>query len=229
MSLLTYSNPSATAQDLAAEVAMALQARLEKDQTACLAVSGGTTPVKFFQALAGIKLDWKNIIITLVDDRWVPESSSRSNARLVRAHLLKDYAANARFVPLVNAYATPEEGRQDTEIIMQNLPLPFAAVILGIGTDGHTASLFPGGDRLAAAFSPAHGRLVESMRCTAADEPRITFTLPVLLAADYIAILIEGNTKKRVLDAAYKAGTIEDMPIRAVLARDPAPDIFWCP
>jgi 6-phosphogluconolactonase len=89
--------------------------------------------------------------------------------------------------------------------------------------------MFPGGDRLVAALTPHHGRLVESMRCEAAGEPRITLTLPPLLAAGYLAILIEGSTKKHVLEAAYAPGAAEDMPVRAVLARDPAPDIFWCP
>jgi 6-phosphogluconolactonase len=224
-----YKNSGELAAALADYVATALAHRIEGDGQAVLAVSGGTTPIKFFQALSAIPLDWRHVTVTLVDDRWVPESSLRSNARLIRQHLLQDKAAEARFVPLVTGHDTPEEALGTVQAALQLLALPFAAVVLGAGTDGHTASLFPHGDRLAAALAPADGQLVESMRCEAAGEPRITLTLPALLAADRVVIHVEGQTKWHVLEAAQQPGPAEDMPIRAVLARDPPPDVFWCP
>jgi len=217
------------ANTLAAFVARALRARLEKDGRAALAVSGGTTPIRFFELLAGQELDWAQVTITLVDDRWVPDSSPRSNAKLVRSHLLQRHAAAAKFLPLVTAGDMPEDGVAEIEIAMAALPLPFAAVVLGMGKDGHTASLFPAGDRLALALAPAAGRHVETMRAEAAVEPRITLTLPVLLAADVVAIHIEGERKRAVLEAALRPGPVEELPIRAVLARQPTPDVFWCP
>jgi 6-phosphogluconolactonase len=210
-------------------VGRAIAARLDKDGKAAIAVSGGTTPIRFFQMLSGYELDWTKVTITLVDDRWVPESSSRSNARLARMYLLQRRAAAARFVPLVTGDETPEAGLDKVETAVAALHLPFAAVVLGMGKDGHTASLFPGGDRLAPALAPPTGRHVETMRAEAAVDPRITLTLPVLLAADVIAIHIEGARKRAVLEAALLPGDVSDMPIRAVLAREPAPDIFWCP
>jgi 6-phosphogluconolactonase len=210
-------------------VGRAIAARLEKDGKAAIAVSGGTTPIRFFQMLSGYDLDWSRVTITLVDDRWVPEASSRSNAKLVRMYLLRREAAAATFLPLVTGDETPEAGADKVETAVAALHLPFAAVVLGLGKDGHTASLFPGGDRLAQALAPQTGRHVETMHAEAAVEPRVTLTLPVLLAADVIAIHIEGARKRAVLEAAMAPGPVEEMPIRAVLAREPAPDIFWCP
>jgi 6-phosphogluconolactonase len=225
----TFKNSDELAAALADYVVTALAHRIERDGQAVLAVSGGTTPIKFFQALSAAELDWQHVTVTLVDDRWVPESSLRSNARLIRQHLLQNKAAEARFVPLITGHDTPEEALGTVQAALNMLALPFAVVVLGAGTDGHTASLFPNGDRLAAALAPADGQLVESMRCEAAGEPRVTLTLPALLAADRVVIHVEGQTKWHVLEAAHLAGPVEDMPIRAVLAHDPPPDVFWCP
>jgi len=224
-----FSSSADLAVALAAAVQDALAARLRRDGTAALAVSGGTTPIGFFQALSRCDLDWRAVIITLVDERWVPESSPRSNAALVKTHLLQNRAAAATFVPLVKNVASPEAGRHDVEAAIALLPLPFAAIVLGMGTDGHTASFFPGGDRLAEALSPATGQLTETMRAEAAIDPRITLTLPVLLEAEHLFLHIEGQAKRDTLETAMQPGPVETMPIRAILRRDPPPQIFWSP
>ncbi len=202
------------AAGLAADVAAALTARLQRSGGAALAVPGGATPVKFLRALSRQKLDWPRITITLTDERRVPEDSPRRNARLVRENLLHGEAASARFIPLDPA--------NEAEIAAL---APYAAIVLGMGLDGHTASLFPHGDRLAQAL--AGPRAVETITAPAAEEPRFTLTLPILLGADFLALLIEGNAKFVALNAAMHPGEIADMPVRGVLAR--APRIYWCP
>jgi 6-phosphogluconolactonase len=225
--LVEFSSSAALANALADYVGDAITARLKLASRCAIALSGGKTPVRFFVALAVKKLDWSAVTITLVDDRWVPESSPRSNAALLRQYLLQGPAAAAVFLPLVNGADSPEAGRREAELAIAALPLPFAAVVLGMGNDGHTASLFPNGDRLVEALAPVLGNHVETMRAEAAQEARMTLTLPVLLEADRVAIHIEGEEKRRVLAEAELPGPAAQMPIRAVLARRPAPDIFW--
>jgi 6-phosphogluconolactonase len=224
-----FPGPDELAEALADTIAAAIRRRLAKDGSAAIAVSGGTTPVRFFQALSKKSLNWRAVTVTLVDERWVPADSPRSNAGLVQKNLLQGPAAAAGFVPLADAVTTPEEGKIGIERAIRALNLPFAAVTFGMGNDGHTASFFPGGDRLAEALNPSAGQIVETIHAPGAGEARVTLTLPSLLAADTVAIQIEGAAKRAALDAAMQPGPVPDMPIRAVLAAQPAPDIYWCP
>lgn len=204
------------AEQLARDVADELARAIEAKGKATLAVSGGSTPKLFFEKLSQADLPWSRVTVTLVDERQVPESNDRSNARLVRQHLLKNKAASARFVPL---YGNAEAEKASS----------FDVAVLGMGSDGHTASFFPGGDRLAEAIdSETPKRLIE-ITAPGAGEPRITFTLPVLEKAGRLALHIEGAEKKQVLEKALTAGPETEMPVRAILRSATPLTLYWCP
>ena len=181
---------------------------------ATFCVPGGTTPGPIFDTLSGVDLDWANIAVVLNDERWVPETSDRSNTRLLRQRLIRGRAAQARLIPLYAPAETPEDMLPALEEGLRP-HLPISVLLLGMGTDMHTASLFPGADRLDEALSPA-APLLLPMRAEAAGEPRVTLTAPVLKAAFNIHILITGPEKRAALDKAMTLPPHE-APIRAVL------------
>lgn len=225
-----FDNRQSLACALAEGVTQALENRLRQSERAALAVSGGKTPVTFFEALSLCKIEWNRIDVTLVDERWVDESSRRSNARLVKTHLLQNAASAANFMALYTGDATPEQALSKLSMPIGSLPLPFAAIVLGMGEDGHTASFFPYGSRLSKALDLLSPDYVEAMRAPNVEDPRMTLTLPILSTADWIALHIEGTKKRSILAEAEEGGPVHAMPIRAVLqaARHPL-SVFWCP
>jgi 6-phosphogluconolactonase len=202
---------------LASDVAASLSTAITDRGHAQLAVSGGATPKLFFRELAHMRIDWSRITITLVDERCVPVTDERSNAKLVREHLLRLKAASAKFVQLYGGHGNAESLG------------PFDVVVLGMGTDGHTASFFPNGDNLAEALDVVTKKRMVTMTAPGAPEKRLTFTLPILLDSNFVVLHIEGEDKKKVLAEAEKPGPVKDMPIRAFLrAREPM-ILYWCP
>lgn len=216
-----FPDADAVAQALAQAVADDLRAALVLRGTASVALSGGTTPRRFLQALSRQALDWKQVTVTLVDERWVADDHDRSNARLLKDFLLQGDAAQARFIPLYRPVAAPEDALAE---VSAALPASFDVAVLGMGTDGHTASFFPGGDRLAQALDPDAAAHVLPMRAAGAGEPRITLTLPVLRDAGRLYLHIEGAEKRQVLQQAMSGqGSGAGYPIRAVLQALKAP------
>ena len=215
------------AEALADAVATNLKAGAKSRGAASLAVSGGSTPAHFFKALSErTDVPWGKVTVTLVDERWVDESSDRSNGRLVKANLLQGRAAAASFVPLYQGGVEPNAtaaGAAQGEV-----PQPFDAVILGMGNDGHTASFFPGGDSLAEALT-AEGPVI-AIRAPGAGEPRVTLTLRRLLQTRALYLHIEGEEKVATLKQAEAEGPTADMPVRAILRQTQTPlTIYWCP
>ncbi|HEV7277262.1 MAG TPA: 6-phosphogluconolactonase [Devosiaceae bacterium] len=215
---------------LAEAVAGNLMHGIENRGQGALAVSGGSTPARFFSALGRRKdVDWEKVLVTLVDERWVPETSDRSNAGLVNMKLLQGPAASARFVPLYSGGESPDAAAiARTEAQLAALPGRFDAVVLGMGNDGHTASFFPGGDALAAALSGTAPVL--AIHAPGAGEPRVTLSLSRLLETEGLYLHIEGEEKAKVLDTALGEGPAEDMPVRAVLRQTRTPlTVYWSP
>lgn len=216
---------------LAERIADRLRAGLSERGHAVLAVSGGSTPKNLFEQLSREKLDWSRVQVTLVDERWVPESDARSNARLVKSLLLQHAAAAASFIPLYTGDASPEAGLAAANARIDALALPFDAVVLGMGDDGHTASFFPGGDHLAEALDLAGHARVLPMHAPDAGEPRITLTLPTLLETRALYLLVTGEKKRDLLaDARLGLGAARNYPVRAVLTQQRVPvAVYWCP
>jgi len=200
----------AVANALGSEIASFLR----RQDRVTLSVPGGTTPGPVFDVLSGLDLDWARVAVVLNDERWVPESSPRSNTALVRARLLQGRAAAATLVPLVNDAATPEDGMAAlAEGLAPHLPLTI--LLLGMGEDMHTASLFPGADRLTEALARDAPPLM-ALRAAGVAEPRITLTAPVLRGAMATHVLITGAAKRAALEQA--AGMPEtEAPINVVL------------
>ena len=211
-----FANPADLAVSLANDVASSLRAAIAEKGTAVLAVSGGTTPQKFFEALSQAKLDWAKVSVTLVDERMVDETSPRSNARLVKQALIQNEAASARFVPL---YQNPEAAS------LAN----FDVAILGMGNDGHTASFFPGGTTLAEAINPATAAALLEISAPGSGEPRLTFTLPKLLASAHLLLHVQGHDKWATLETALAGTDQMEMPVRAVLQSITPVQLYWCP
>ncbi len=226
-----FADPSALADALAARIGADLNAGLAARGSALLAVSGGSTPRLFFERLgARNDIDWSGVTITLVDERWVPASSDRSNAALVQKHLMRGPASAARFVPLFSGGHTPTPSAvaQTAGRLQPFLSAPFDAVVLGMGNDGHTASFFPGADNLEQALNSTAP--VIAISAPGAGEPRITLTLPTLLNCAHLYLHIQGEEKQATLNRALQGDDISAMPIRAVLQRHAAElNLFWCP
>jgi 6-phosphogluconolactonase len=221
-----YADGESLATGLADAVGERLRAGLHVRGSALLAVSGGNTPRRFLRALARQSLDWTRITVTLADERCVPADHEQSNERLVRELLLRDDAAAARFVPLRAEDADVESA---TAARIDALPLPFDAVVLGMGLDGHVASLFPAGDRLREALDPRGKARVLPLRAPDATVPRVTLTLAALTATRALYLHIEGAAKRAVFEQAM-AATTEILPVAAVVRAAPvATQLHWCP
>lgn len=202
----------ALAGEIAAELATAVAARGH----ASLSVPGGTTPGPVFDLLAQMDLPWDRIAVFLNDERWVGEDNPRSNTRLLRERLLIGPAESAVLVPLYADTGTPEVA---LAALVEGLRphLPITVLLVGMGVDMHTASLFPGADLLVRALAN-DAPLLLPMRAEAAGEPRITLTAPALRGAENIHILITGAEKRAALDQAATLSPLE-APVSILLDR----------
>lgn len=213
MELITYADSELMMIEVASRLAGELRQALQSGDTASIAVPGGTTPGPIFDSLCAADLDWDRVAVMLTDERWVPEDSPRSNTRLLRQRLLVNNAASARYVPLYAPSETPEDGIPDLAQAISEV-LPLTTCLLGMGADMHTASLFPGADRLEEALTG--DVILLPMRAPGAPEPRVTLSAAVLSGAIARHIVITGPEKREALDRA-RTLPVEEAPVAAVL------------
>lgn len=225
-----FSDMDELSRSLAGEIAASLGRAIAARGTASLVVSGGRTPIKLFEQLRSQSIDWSRVCVALADERWVEPSEAGSNEKMVRDVLLKDKAGAARFSGLKNAAPSPDLGAVSAWETFARIPRPFDVTALGMGDDGHTASLFPKSPNLRSALNPAASAGCVGMWAPSAPQARLSLNLSALLDSRRILILIEGEAKWRTYTAASQAGEIEEMPIRAVLRQSRAPvEVVWSP
>ena len=221
--LETYATAAALADAAAEAVADLLARALAERGRASLVGTGGTSPGPVYDRLSQADLDWAHVAVTLSDERHVDVSSPNSNARLLRERLFVGPAAAAQYLPLTD-YA---------EGVLRKL-LPFDAVMLGMGEDGHMASLIPGSPVMAHAMDLGGQALTAESPAGFGSPPvaRITLTLAALLQSRAIFLLIAGEAKRQVIAEAANlgSGAGADYPVRAILNQDRVPvRIFWTP
>lgn len=214
MKFIEYPDRDLMMISVADRISSELKNTLLAHDRATLCVPGGTTPGPAFDSLSASRLDWKRVTVLLNDERWVPEDHARSNTRLLRKRLLVGQAAAAKYQPLHADTDTPEEALEMLQSQIREV-LPITVLLLGMGGDMHTASLFPGADRLDEAMADDAPPLM-ALRADAAGEPRMTLTLPVLRDALHTHILITGPEKRAALEKARTLSPRE-APVKAVL------------
>lgn len=219
-----FETREALAAALAEAVGEVLRGSVEERGAALLAVSGGSTPKRFFGALSEAHLPWTEIAVTLCDERFVPPSSDRSNEGLVRANLLQDEAKGASFVPLFSEAGDIGQAARRADEALSGRAIDVA--VLGMGEDGHTLSFFPDADELEQALDPQEARTVMAIHAQSAGEARLTLTLPPVMRAGQVFLHIEGEAKRGAFDRAME----DDAPIRRVIEKLERPiEVFWAP
>jgi 6-phosphogluconolactonase len=227
MELVKFDNTSVLDVALVENVVQALTADLNLRGMATLVVSGGRTPKGFFQLLSQQALNWEKVTITLADERWVNADHEASNEKLVRENLIINAACKAQFLPLKNAAVTAADGVKELhpKLLAEGR---FSVVILGMGDDGHTASLFPGSTTLEAGLDMTSGDTCLSVQPLEAPHERMSMTLPRLLNSQKIILHLSGDNKLEVLNQVLNGDDIKELPVRAVLQQSRVPvQIFW--
>ncbi|KFL47125.1 6-phosphogluconolactonase [Sphingobium sp. ba1] len=220
-----FTDSALAAADLAARIATVLEQAIATRGVATIALSGGSSPRPVLESLSASLSDWSKVIVTLVDERWVDTTDSDSNEKLVRDTLLQGPAAAARFVPMKNAAADAYLGQPKAEEDFAALPWPLDIILLGMGDDGHTASLFPEAKELDDGLSST--ALTIAVTPPAAPHQRLSLTAHAILSSRHIFLQISGAAKKAIYDRALAGGPVEELPIRVALCQDAVPVEVW--
>ncbi len=216
--IVTAEDAHTVASMLAEKVAGVLANRLRQPGRASLAVSGGRTPVAFFELLACKPIEWERVDVVLADERWVDESHPDSNAALVRRYLIQGPAATANFLSFWRAGMSPRDACVDADQALSAIEWPLTALVLGMGNDGHTASLFPDAPELYQAMDAKRPNHVVALTPPSQPHPRVSLSLRALAGARYKALHLRGMDKAETLKlACERLDDVAEMPVRVFL------------
>jgi len=214
-------------ESLAEQVSEILLNAVKIKGRASIAVSGGSTPKGFFNILSKKTLPWKQITVTLADERWVDIADDASNTKLVHENLLQNNAVDANFFHIKQGKNLSNDVLADLNLAASTTVLPFDVLILGMGEDGHTASLFPCSNEIHAALSKDAAPLLKVVPATAPHE-RISFSYRYLAQSENTFLHIVGENKKTVLNQALTSDEVAEMPIRAFLQHPSlTTNVYW--
>lgn len=209
-------------------LADALQRRLDRQDEASIVVSGGTTPADCLQELSRVPLDWQRVHVLLSDERWVPADDPDSNESMIRETLLKNCAAHAHLLPMYDDSVDAAARCVALEEEILDLPFPFATALIGMGEDGHFASLFPDFENLNIGLDVDHAGLFLPVSTKASPHPRISLTLAAISRSDEVVLLIFGDAKRDVYEKAKLASN--GFPVSRLLLQKRAPvHVYWAP
>ena len=229
-----YQDRDSLVTSLADKLAAVLENAIADRGEACLLVSGGSTPKPVYRALASRPLDWSKVTVALVDERWVDADHPASNEQFIRQNLLIDAAAEAKFVAMKTAAATAQLGLEECLCRYQGLPAQPDLCLLGMGPDGHTASLFPHATGLDAGLANGADRCVaitaRQSDVTGVHTERMSLSAAAILGCRHIVLLITGEEKLAVYRQALSGPDALEMPVRAVLRQTQTPvSVYWSP
>jgi 6-phosphogluconolactonase len=219
-------------RDLANDIVARLKAGVAARGAASFVASGGTTPGDLYDTLSERDAPWDRVFVTLSDERWVPPTSDASNEKLIRSRLLRGKASGAHLVPMKTDHAHPRDAETAVSAAIAAMPLPFDVTLLGMGNDGHTASIFPGSDELELALDTQSPLLVRGIHPADIEKTgeRMSLTLRAVLDSRLVVILVRGDAKLETYRAALASDDVHAMPVRAVLQQSIAPvQVYWAP
>ncbi|MCL1077532.1 6-phosphogluconolactonase [Parashewanella spongiae] len=224
----SFDDANQLAEKLAEKIAGLLQEGIDTRGKASLVVSGGSTPITLFKLLSKKNIGWKDVYITLADERWVDSENKDSNENLVLQHLLQNKASSAKFTGLKNMFETAVEGCQMASEKLQHFPSKFDVVVLGMGNDGHTCSWFPCANRSSLEVALTTDTTCVAVTPTTAPHERITLTKQRILASRQVFLHLVGEQKLTVYRQVLENDDVYSMPIRAVLSQHKTPvDVYW--